>query len=189
MQKDFAYVKKCLSLEFYVQRNTSYSILDTIADEKETQEVFSKHVHSFSETFLLLLVRASPQFFPFPVTALWTEIAQRGNGWNVSFQNCWTPCLCPEGTLTFLNSNLHSPLDVAPALSSPFSRSHSLSFVPWNFVPVKKIVKLSWCISAMPPKKKVQPDPSDMKKILVLFSTNSRFRFMGHISGLALSNY
>lgn len=98
-----------------------YSILDTIADEKETQEVFSKHVHSFSETFLLLLVRASPQFFPFPVTALWTEIAQRGNGWNVSFQNCWTPCLCPEGTLTFLNSNLHSPLDVAPALSSPFS--------------------------------------------------------------------
>lgn len=121
MQKDFAYVKKCLSLEFYVQCNTSYSILDTIADEKETQEVFSKNVHSFSETFLLLLVRASPQFFPFPVTALWTEIAQRGNGWNVSFQNCWTPCLCPEGTLTFLNSNLHSPLDVAPALSSPFS--------------------------------------------------------------------
>lgn len=48
MQKDFACVKKCLSLEFYVQCNTSYSILDTIANEKETQEVFSKHVHSFS---------------------------------------------------------------------------------------------------------------------------------------------
>lgn len=182
--------KNVSHLSPYVQCNTSYSILDTIADEKETQEVFSKHVHSFSETFLLLLVRASPQFFPFPVTALWTEIAQRGNGWNVSIQNCWTPCLCPEGTLTFLNSNLHSPLDVAPALSSPFSLVLiRCPLCPWNFVPVKKIVKLSWCISAMPPKKKVQPDPSDMKKILVLFFTNSRFRFMGHISGLALSNY